>query len=581
MVDHVFDEAILKELVHEPLQEDELILVTDDNINDNWFVDENDATKVLIEDHHIIDIGKNIKTYNAYDTGIFLCSPAIFAATEESLQDGDASLASGVRQLAKKGKARSFDIDGSHWIDIDTQSDLKKAESMLYDSLVKPHDGFISRTINRKFSLRVFTPLLLRISKRITANQVSMLSFVVALAAALCFFFQQAVLGGIIVQLASILDGCDGEIARLKKMQSSFGNFFDAVLDRYVDSFILFGMFYYALVSPENLALFGPLWNPLILATSILAITGNLMVSYTSAKSVADFGYRYRGRWIAAGRGRDLRLFILFIGGILAWIHPLSVFTAILIVAILTNFVVLWRIKVSWQQAHISTPFLDVTSKAVIFDFDGTVANTMPFLTDLAVKLIVENYEISKEEAQEKYLETTGMNFANQMEQIFPSYPQNQQVVVSFEARKLDGIFDHPIFPEVIPMLTFFKDRYIKLFICSSTKAEIISEYAQKNKIALWLEDCLGYKPGLGKAMQIETILKQYNLEPEKVIFVSDSLGDYDFVQDKKITFIGIRRIFDKPAFQKRGLISVKDLGDLTRLWEQSERLLDHVEKVA
>ena len=580
MVDHVFDETILKALIHEPLQEDELILVTDYNINDNRFVDGNDVTKVLVEDHYIIDIGKHIKTYNAYDTGIFLCSPAIFAATEQSLQDSDASLAGGVHQMAKKGKARSFDIDGSHWIDINTSSDLKKAESMLYDSLVKPHDGFISRTINRKFSLRVFTPLLLRISNRITANQVSILSFVVALVGALCFFFQQAVLGGIIVQLASILDGCDGEIARLKKMQSSFGNFFDAALDRYSDSFILFGMFYYAWSSPENLALFGPFWNPLILGTSILAITGNLMVSYTSAKSVTDFGYRYRGGWIAAGRGRDLRLFTLFIGGILAWIHPLSVYLAILIVAILTNIIVLWRIKISWQHEHISTPLLDVTSKAIIFDFDGTIANTMPFLTDLAVKLIVENYEISKEEAQRKYIETTGMNFANQIEQIFPSHPQNHQVVATFEARKLDGIFDHPIFPEVIPTLTFFKDRRIKLFICSSTKAEIISEYAQKNKIALWLEDCLGYKPGFGKKIQIETILQQYDLKQEKVIFVGDSLRDYDFVQDKKINFIGIRRIFDEPAFQKRGLISVKDLGGLTRLWEQSERLLAHVEKV-
>ena len=74
--------------------------------------------------------------------------------------------------------------------------------------------------------------------------------------------------------------------------------------------------------------------------------------------------------------------------------------------------------------------------RAVIFDFDGTTANTMPFLTDLAVKLITEKYNISKYEAKKRYLETTGIDFECQLELIFPNHPINHEVATTFESKK-------------------------------------------------------------------------------------------------------------------------------------------------
>ena len=53
------------------------------------------------------------------------------------------------------------------------------------------------------------------------------------------------VIGAILAQVASVIDGCDGEIARLKFQVTEFGGWFDAVLDRYADAFLLFGLIYY------------------------------------------------------------------------------------------------------------------------------------------------------------------------------------------------------------------------------------------------------------------------------------------------------------------------------------------------
>ena len=356
MADHVLDETILHTLAAEPIAAGELVLAVDSAIDENHAVDAVDVTRVRLDGARIVDIGKGIPRFDAYDTGAFLCSPSLFAALQESLADGDATLSGGVRRLAARGKARVVDITGHYWVDVDTPADAATARAVLYASLAKPHDGWIARTINRRLSLGLLTPLLLRLSGGITANQVTLLSLLVAGAAAGFFFAALPLLGGIAVQLASVLDGSDGEIARLKKQESGFGRFFDAVVDRYADAVILFSMFYFAWTSVELQTLLDIAQDPVVLGAGLLAVAGTLMVSYTSAKSVADLGYAYQGRWIASGRGRDLRLFLLFVGGVLAIVHPLAVLIALVLVALLTNAIVVQRLRISHAQTGRPTP---------------------------------------------------------------------------------------------------------------------------------------------------------------------------------------------------------------------------------
>ncbi|MEE8369158.1 MAG: NTP transferase domain-containing protein [Dehalococcoidia bacterium] len=574
MGDHIFDETILRQLLAQPLSEDEVILTTDFRLDGNQLVELNDVTKVLVDDHHLIGIGKDIEPYNAYDTGIFLCSPAIFTAIEESIADGDVSVTGAIRRLASQGKAKVFDVQEYFWVDVDTPHDAKKAETILYRNLSKPSDGFIARTINRRISTGIFTPLLLKLYKGITANQVSLLSFAVSVAASLSFFLALPILGGLLIQTASILDGSDGEIARLRKLQSPFGNFFDSVLDRYSDGFILFGMFYYTLTATAIGELFGRSTTTIVVGTSMLAIVGTLMVSYTSAKSVTDLGYRYDGQWSAAGRGRDIRLFALAIGGIAAFIHPVTVFVAILAIALITSAIVLRRIWISWRYWTKPNPLMGKRLAAVIFDFDGTIADTMPFLSGLAVNLITANYAIPDDQARRRYLETTGMDFGSQVEVMFPEHPRNSEVVASMEAGKRQALMGHPLFDEVIPTLSFFKERNIKRFICSSTQEEMVRQYAAKTGIDGLLDGCFGYRPGFTKDRQIDAVLREHDLDPSEVIFVGDSPMDREFVRGKDIQFIAICRLFEEQDLQERGMFTVRDLTALTREWQQAQDVI-------
>jgi choline kinase len=131
MADHIYDEAIALKLRAVPPQDDEVILAVDTRIKNNPFVDLDDVTKVKTIEGKIVAIGKNIADYNAFDTGIFLCSPAIFHGLEESTKKGDYSLSGGIRILAAAGKARVMDIGDCFWCDIDEENSLRKAEKIL------------------------------------------------------------------------------------------------------------------------------------------------------------------------------------------------------------------------------------------------------------------------------------------------------------------------------------------------------------------------------------------------------------------------------------------------------------------
>jgi len=307
MSDHVFDADIVKELINQPLREDEIILAVDTNLS-NKLIDIEDVTKVLTKEGKIIDIGKQIRDYNAYDTGIFFCSPAIFNALEKSISSGDESLSGGIKELARTGKARTFDIGKRLWIDVDDKKAYKKAKKYMLKSLTKATDGPISKYLNRPISTLISSHL---VKTQITPNQISVFSFALSILGALLFSIGSYIpllIGGILAQFASIIDGCDGEIARLKFQSSGFGGWFDAVLDRYADAALLLGLTYNAYLIHSTFSR---------IFIGFLAIIGTFMNSYTADKYDGFMKKRIKegGKYIRFGR--DVRIFIIFIGALL------------------------------------------------------------------------------------------------------------------------------------------------------------------------------------------------------------------------------------------------------------------------
>jgi phosphatidylglycerophosphate synthase len=115
------------------------------------------------------------------------------------------------------------------------EAGCRRAEDLLLQALLKATDGLISRSINRRISLRV-TRLLLDTS--LTPNQMTVIAALFGFAAILVVAVGGAawlVPGALLLQVQSILDGCDGEISRLKYIRSRLGEWLDQVLDDVVN----------------------------------------------------------------------------------------------------------------------------------------------------------------------------------------------------------------------------------------------------------------------------------------------------------------------------------------------------------
>src|SRR4029453_19167190 len=115
-------------------------------------------------------------------------------------------------------------------LSVQRQEDLPAAELALRRAMFKPTDGVLAR-FNRRMSL----PLsVLLVRTPITANQISL--FILSLGFSAAWLFSRGTyvawrLGAAISLAASILDGCDGEVARLKYQESTFGCWLETIGD--------------------------------------------------------------------------------------------------------------------------------------------------------------------------------------------------------------------------------------------------------------------------------------------------------------------------------------------------------------
>ncbi len=125
---------------------------------------------------------------------------------------------------------------------VDSRADLRRAERHLLASLVKDTEGFMSRHFERKISLAVSRRLA---GTSVSPNAMTLISLAVGLVGAAFFLRPTAAsetTGALLFLLHSILDGCDGELARLKFQESRWGGLLDFWSDNVVHAAVFAAM---------------------------------------------------------------------------------------------------------------------------------------------------------------------------------------------------------------------------------------------------------------------------------------------------------------------------------------------------
>lgn len=129
MCDHIFDVAILRDLIAASRRTDACLLAVDRRLTQVF--DSEDATKVRLDGRRITAIGKELTCFDAIDTGLFLCRPTLFEALARARAQGDGSLSGGIRQLIATAMIQAVPIGDRFWLDIDTPASLAYAECFL------------------------------------------------------------------------------------------------------------------------------------------------------------------------------------------------------------------------------------------------------------------------------------------------------------------------------------------------------------------------------------------------------------------------------------------------------------------
>jgi len=134
--------------------------------------------------------------------------------------------------------AARLEAGENEWVPLGSREEIARAEDRLVAGLSHGHDGFISQ-----FDRRVSIPISRRLAGTpVTPNQVTAVSILVGLAGAALLASPSrsfCVAGALLAWLSSILDGCDGELARLKLLSSESGRRFDLFGDYLVNLAVL------------------------------------------------------------------------------------------------------------------------------------------------------------------------------------------------------------------------------------------------------------------------------------------------------------------------------------------------------
>ncbi len=135
MCDHVFDAGFLDRLVAADDGRRPLAVVADRFVE--LVPDLDEATKLRIQGPHVTSIGKHLTAFDAVDTGVFLGRPELYEALHEAALAGRHTLSDAVQLLASRRLAGWVDSDGLPWVDVDTLADLRLAQELIANPMVR------------------------------------------------------------------------------------------------------------------------------------------------------------------------------------------------------------------------------------------------------------------------------------------------------------------------------------------------------------------------------------------------------------------------------------------------------------
>jgi phosphoglycolate phosphatase len=179
-----------------------------------------------------------------------------------------------------------------------------------------------------------------------------------------------------------------------------------------------------------------------------------------------------------------------------------------------------------------------MTQKVIIFDFDGTIADTVDALVTIANRLALE-FGYVPINSQELVL------LRNLTAREIIKYSGVSLFKIPFMVKKVKGELKHKI-PELTPIeginaaLIELHDQGYHLGIITSNSQENVNQFLKFHNLDYLFDFIYSGVTILGKTTIINNLLRQKQFKPEVVIYVGDETRDVESAKKANIKVVAV-----------------------------------------
>ena len=169
------------------------------------------------------------------------------------------------------------------------------------------------------------------IPSTISPISITIAGFILGIISAFFLAINQFTIALILLLFSLVIDVVDGEVARLRKQSTKRGAFLDSLLDRVVDSSLIFGL---VISNPEYLTIPG-----------IIVASGSIIISYIR-KQADEIGIDCR----VGIATRDIRILVLIIGISASLFYPQALFYSLIFLTMIIFITILQRASYTFNR---------------------------------------------------------------------------------------------------------------------------------------------------------------------------------------------------------------------------------------
>jgi beta-phosphoglucomutase-like phosphatase (HAD superfamily) len=204
---------------------------------------------------------------------------------------------------------------------------------------------------------------------------------------------------------------------------------------------------------------------------------------------------------------------------------------------------------------------------AIMFDFDGTLVDTMHEYAMIAAQEMAVLYDLPLETARQLYMETSGIPFFQQLVTLFGDDSRNEICSNQFEARKalyLEGVRLSPL---TISVLEEIRSMGLSIAITSNNFQYLLDRFIVGEKRLFDL--VLGFGETYNKGpSQFTHVIDTFGVDRRYIVLVGDSISDARKALAFGIDFIAISGTVKPEAFTSLfpSVTVIDSLSELTDL---------------